>query len=162
MQFDIASLFHINVVTALVACATFFVGYRSYRVSADKLKLDLYDRRWAIYKAALASYRSEYLADDQSKEIEDNLILAVRESQFLFDPRDGVYDALEDIRNDLRIVRVNLASFTGAQVKEEVAADKLHAPTRIEANLKLLECRMSPYLAFQRRGSDAIWLSDRR
>ncbi|MBJ7533272.1 hypothetical protein JDN40_04015 [Rhodomicrobium vannielii ATCC 17100] len=87
--------------------ATFFVAYSQMRIASAKARLDLYNRRFAIYICALEYYL--ILSNDASEaEIKEKTISftkASRESIFLFDPIDGIGQTMHDIMQDGSIIR---------------------------------------------------------
>ena len=95
----VAGFLYENLVPAIAALAALL----AWRVARDKLKLDLYDRRFAIYDAALDYYflRTGHhtSSDPETRErIERKCIKACREARFLFDERSGVVPALDRVR----------------------------------------------------------------
>lgn len=89
----------IPILTVLVACATFVVGYSQMRIASAKVKLDLYERRFNVYISALDFYRAFYKKEPQ--EVEKcmlELIRSCRESKFLFKEEDGIYEILTKIK----------------------------------------------------------------
>ncbi len=87
----------------LIPAGAAIAAFLAWRVARDKLKLDLYDRRFAIYDAALDFY---FLKDGQHatsdpetvERIKRKCIKACREAQFLFDRSSGVVEALDRVR----------------------------------------------------------------
>ena len=87
----------------LIPTGAAIAAFLAWRVARDKLKLDLYDRRFAIYDAALDYY---FLKDGQHagsdpetiERIKRKCIKACREAQFLFDESSGVVQALNRVR----------------------------------------------------------------
>jgi hypothetical protein len=85
--------------TAVIAAGVGLISYQNWRVLKAKLKLDLYDRRFAVYVAALDCYQDAFKTSlPQVEERIGLLIRATRESIFLFDPRDGIVVLLGDLR----------------------------------------------------------------
>jgi hypothetical protein len=78
----------------------------AWAISKDKLKLDLYNRRFAIYDATMKLYQSVVSDIDDataSAEVIKGFILPFRESRFLFDTKDGVYQLLDVIRGQCNL-----------------------------------------------------------
>ena len=90
-------------VTALAGLMAAMAGFLTWRVAHQKLKLDLYDKRFAIYEAALDFYllKDGHLDSGDPKRVEDihrTFIRACREAKFLFDTASGVFEALDKVR----------------------------------------------------------------
>ena len=86
----------------LIPAGAAIAAFLAWRVARDKLKLDLYDRRFAIYDAALDFY---FLKDGQHassdpetvERIKRKCVRASREARFLFDESSGVAKALDRV-----------------------------------------------------------------
>lgn len=116
-------------VSAAVAC----FSYHQWQIAEQKLRLDLYNRRFAIYEKIVSFYRHYILSaswDGFTKEQQDRmtteLTLATRESRFLFNADDGVLAALEKFTNEVNGTRSQI----------------------LEGILESVEDKMSPYLNF--------------
>ena len=59
------------IIAGIVAC----IAYQQYEINRQKLKLDLYDRRFKIYSAAIALVRfaSEPFPDERYKDITEKI-----------------------------------------------------------------------------------------
>src|SRR5690606_31368900 len=71
--------------TPTVAILGSFIAYRQWRLAQNKLKLDLFDRRYSVYKAAhslLASIMTSGKAKDDDLY---KFLLATREAKWLLD-----------------------------------------------------------------------------
>lgn len=77
------------------------VGIFNLAATSAKLKLDLYNRRFKIYEDVLALYQVMYDDWDTKKveALERAMIRSLRESKFLFDSRDGIYDVILKFKN---------------------------------------------------------------
>jgi len=85
-------------IAAFVACMIWFQVY----TAIEKLRLDLYDRRFEIYTKTLDWYQA-VLRFDRSTQGEYNVfeksfIKVFRESLFLFDNDSGIYELLKDMQ----------------------------------------------------------------
>ncbi len=78
------------------------ISFGQYRIAQDKLKLDLYNRRYAIYDA-LQTLRIELARHDFTQTEADAMLrqysFRIREAQFLFQEKDGIMETLEQIRD---------------------------------------------------------------
>lgn len=85
----------------VLSFVTGVVGIFNLAATSAKLKLDLYNRRFKVYEDVLALYQVLYDDWDDKKfeGLERVMIRSLRESKFLFDPKDGVYDVILKIKN---------------------------------------------------------------
>jgi len=128
------------------------------KIASSKARLDLYNKRFAIYTTALEYYQALWgKTDTPIKVCEANMIKAFRESKFLFKSSDGIYETLEKIKDAG-------AMATGIKdrieiMEKEVSADgrvltksrenRSAALQRFEDNLKTLEQQLEKYLRFK-------------
>lgn len=69
-----------------------------FKVASAKLKLDLYNKRFAVYESVLDLY--QYILEWDEEKIRPRMhkfIRAFRESKFLFDEKDGIYELINEI-----------------------------------------------------------------
>lgn len=81
-----------------VSLSVGFVAYSQMRIASAKAKLDLYNKRFAIYAAALDYYWALWNEQDSVTTLSPALTKAYRESQFLFAGADGIYETLGKIQ----------------------------------------------------------------
>lgn len=70
-----------------VSIGVLYVAYQQYRTNSNKLRLDLYDRRFGVYLKAIDFYGALTKFDSASPEhssLHMDFVRAVRESRFLF------------------------------------------------------------------------------
>jgi hypothetical protein len=84
-------------VAVIVSGATFSVALLQWKLAEQKLRLDLYNRRYEIYMAIYAFYTAliGWKGSDEDKAARDRFFKAKNEAQFLFSPESGV-EALYD------------------------------------------------------------------
>lgn len=134
-------------------------------VSAEKFRLDLYNKRLDIYIRTVKFYQDFFSPniDVDGKDFSEthrNFILAVRESQFLFDPKDGIYDLLEKLAKASFTIMANRDIPPGADPDTLIARHK----ASVEANnvwhfrLESLEGMMAPYLNYHYRTDPSFWV----
>ena len=91
--------------TIFISFGALLVSLLSFSIASERLRLDLYNKRFDIYVRTVKMYQA--LMKSNEDEISDSLladfILASREAQFLFGRNSGVYALL---------IRLNAASFT--------------------------------------------------
>jgi hypothetical protein len=122
-----------------------------------KLRLDLYDKRFAIFENTLAFHQAlagsaESLQAEPFKALQRDFIKSYRESQFLFDEDSGVFELMEKINLDaFKIVaaKVHSRELRGDQAVR-MAADGNDAYKAIEKSMADLERAIGPYIRFNR------------
>lgn len=94
-----------QVVTALAttAIAVFvaWIGYRQWKTNQEKLRLDLYNRRFDIFVRVLDYYQDIFAASSDIEthlQIRQKFIRAVRESRFLFPQSSSIHRHLEEMQ----------------------------------------------------------------
>ncbi len=75
------------------------VSALSLAATSAKLKLDLYNRRFKIYEDVLALFQTVYRDwnEEESTPLAHAMIRSFRESKFLFDKEDGIYEVISQI-----------------------------------------------------------------
>lgn len=91
----------ISITTILISVATFTIAYSQMRIASAKTKLDLYNKRFNVYATALDYFHATWdQPHEKIKERGNQFNKSYRESQFLFEPSDGVYEALGKIKQN--------------------------------------------------------------
>jgi hypothetical protein len=85
--------------TPIVGLIAVYIAYQQYSTAKNKLRLDLYNRRFEIYASALEFYHAllGYSNTTNFEVTQGRFIKAYRESQFLFDKNSGVYCILNEM-----------------------------------------------------------------
>jgi len=87
-----------SIATVLISMATFSVAYSQMKIASAKTKLDLYNKRFSIYISAMEYYHAASNEPyEKIKERGNQFTKFYRESFFLFEPSDGVYETLGEI-----------------------------------------------------------------
>lgn len=87
--------------TFMVGLASALIGIGTLSLATAKYRMDLYNRRLAIYLAALDLYR--VTMDDDAEATRKsylNFITSMREAQFLFSARSRIEPLLERLRDE--------------------------------------------------------------
>lgn len=96
----------VSVVGGVVGLIALTVAWSQMRIASAKTKLDLYNKRFNVYLAALEYY--QYAHSDKRVELKqkaEKLTHAYRETKFLFNSKDGIYETLGKIQKGAGIVR---------------------------------------------------------
>jgi hypothetical protein len=148
----------------LVAAVAVYISFRQWRTADDKLKLDLYNRRFAIYLAALEFYQTMVGHDAEKGEIVANgFVKYYRESQFLFAKEDGIFDQLKQIQDECtKMLSYNRENAKpekdrNAEFLRELHRHQMNCIITIPSLLTALETKLEPYLNFRAAKSPSIW-----
>ena len=124
----------IAVTPIIISAAVGFFVWAQAKTAREKLRLDLYNRRLAIYERVVTFYRHNILSvkwENFSQAEVDKMItdltLATRESRFLFKEGDGVLALLEKFTESVN------------------STDRVDS---LEHLLESIEDKMAPYLNF--------------
>lgn len=142
----------ISILTVLVACSTFVVGYSQAKIASAKVKLDLYERRFNVYISALNFCRAFYTKEpEEIKEYMFELVRSCRESKFLFKEEDGIYEILNTIKEtgDLFNSYTAYVKSNGILDLNNPYKEALKNAEIFEKNLKDLEEKIKPYIQFK-------------
>ncbi|EIK94201.1 hypothetical protein PMM47T1_23347 [Pseudomonas sp. M47T1] len=148
---------YLSVAAAFISLATFIVGYSQMKIASAKTRLDLYNKRFEVYKAALDYHNAIWFGDyEKVKNVGDGFIKYYRESKFLFEKESGVYAILEQMKNSGAMVRgamqQELLRIAGAHDNADQLGPLSEACTKarngFEALLEKLEDEMEEYLKF--------------
>jgi len=87
----------------IISIAVALIGCFQYRINKHKFRLDLYNRRFAVYEKALSFFQAYYYSDDQAKlnDCTKEFIRFYRESVFLFGLESDVYKTLTELKDTL-------------------------------------------------------------
>lgn len=143
----------ISGIVAVIGLATLVVAWSQMRIASAKTKLDLYNKRFNVYLAALEYY--QYAYSDKRVELKqkaEKLTHAYRETKFLFNSKDGIYETLGRIQKGAGIVRAydecrrDGDFFTG---RERILAERNgDALLAMEKDILDLEDKLGKYLSF--------------
>ena len=145
-------------VQIIISLAVAFIALAQYKTNNNKLRLDLYNRRFAVYDKTLAYYQVCYSRDSNNealREIATDFVRAYRESFFLFGRESAVYKALTEIKDTFGF----LGQFDAKFKSEPNNKDELRAWSEIKASkpdptklMESLEQALTPWLDFQKIG----------
>jgi len=146
----------LSLATIAVSITVGLVAYSQMRIASAKVKLDLYNKRFAIYAAALDFYLALWNEHDSVGKLAPALTRAYRESQFLFAGIDGIYETLGRIQQhgfkakhyleEIRTTETPPHGATGsAYLQRKRRSEEL---SKYEKELKNLEHQIAQYLAF--------------
>ncbi|MGO1073186.1 hypothetical protein [Lysobacter sp. CA199] len=79
------------IVALLVACLAAWIAYRQYRTARNKLKLDLFDRRFLVYEAARKALTQAYGHGKLEPSQQFEYLSSVQAARWLFGPEVQEY-----------------------------------------------------------------------
>ncbi|MEN5200140.1 hypothetical protein ABE525_13020 [Pseudomonas wadenswilerensis] len=147
--------FYLSIAAALVSLAILTVGYIQMKIASVKVRLDLYSKRFNVYLSALSYHQAVWgkgNGDFYSNQTE--FIKCYRESRFLFEKKDGIYDALTKIKNCGGIIGVNHELEEDGRTLSGSNVDVHHercveARQNMTKELSKLEEQMAEYIDFK-------------
>ncbi len=80
------------------------IAFLQSRIARNKLKLDLFDRRFAVYDKTVLYYQAYHSSGSDPDAVSiaaGEFIRAYRESRFLFGPDSEVYKAMTKVKDTL-------------------------------------------------------------
>lgn len=147
--------------TAITAIATITIAIyvarisrRQWWTSKEKLRLDLYERRFDVYMRILDFYQAllAWEATPAQKQLQFPFIKAHLESRFLFPESSGVHEHLNDFHHhSFKIVNFDqLKPLAAADPKEfmKYANERQVSAAWILDSMSVLEKKLAPYLNF--------------
>lgn len=143
----------VSVVGGVVGLIALTVAWSQMRIASAKTKLDLYNKRFSVYLAALEFYQCAYSESREGQEEKANkLTQAYRESKFLFDAKDGIYETLGRIQEGGSAIRahdeIRKNPNSHLDMARKVFDKYMTALLDMEADIIALEDQLKNYLSF--------------
>lgn len=146
-------------VTSVIAFFGACVAYQQWNTNKNKLRLDLYNRRFEIYSNTITFF--QFLSSlpvgersDEFKKAHRDFIRSCRESQFLFSDESKVFEILEKIRSDsFKVIGLkenwgDISNSGDQEVLSKMVVASNSALADFDTAIKSLEKAMSKYLRF--------------
>ncbi|MDD2852823.1 MAG: hypothetical protein PHY09_13110 [Desulfuromonadaceae bacterium] len=135
---------------------------RQAKINEEKLRLDLYNRRFEIYSRALDYFQALVLYD-ASPELQTDLMIlrktfikSCEESQFLFEKKSGIYELLKEMHTK-SFERTGFKEISQQLAKTGAVDEVTNGFTKSEETLQWfsdatskLRDKMAPYLNFHK------------
>jgi hypothetical protein len=147
-------------ITALIALAVGVVAYQQWRIARDKLRFDIYQRRFTIFSNTLDFYSKVVFGDWKDDTSESTLthvrfFTSLHEAAFLFDPKDGVFTILNQLSlKAFHIIQMKKGILTSEMIGPELFLKEYEQFTEelawLDKNIPLLTERIAPYLNFHK------------
>ncbi|GAC1667509.1 MAG: hypothetical protein NVS9B4_23360 [Candidatus Acidiferrum sp.] len=143
----------------LVSVFVAWVACRQLKLGRDKLRLDLYERRFAVYERTLAFYHAligsaESLQSESFSQLHKDFIKSYRESQFLFKSDSGIFQLLGELHS--RAFNVTGFKEHGKELAGhpetlmKMNNDATEALSYFSTAIEQLENAIAPYLNFRK------------
>jgi hypothetical protein len=148
-------------IMVLIAAFVAWVAYQQWKTNKEKLRLDLYNRRFDIYAKTVSFYQALLDFDALNKagifsRLHKEFITAQRESQFLFDRSSGIFEILKDLHlATFKITgfKEHGEEFAGPGTQNEyqkMQKEMLNAYSQFEKSIEKLESKIARYLNFHK------------
>ena len=134
-----------------VALLAFVVSIGVFLVNREKVRLELFERRFSIYTGvleyALIFARSKY-TNIEKNELEEkllNCVKAFRQSKYLFNKNDRIYDCIHEIIKIISSIKKQFDERTTALTNPDTYINPLKT---LDPKIEELEELLTPYLYF--------------
>ncbi len=152
---------HVTVIFALIISGlALLASFFALVVNAEKLRLDLYNRRFDVFTKTIRVYHAlldleRSYRDGSFTELQNTFIISWRESQFLFDGKSGIFELLSQL-NDAIFVITGFKEHGESVFKSGDAEAFMRASNAATRSMnkwnnstERLEKAMAPYLNFR-------------
>jgi hypothetical protein len=134
--------------TNIIACIAVYIAWQQWQTNHHRLKYDLFDKRYSVYKAACEFLSSIQREGKSSQEAQDAFLSGTRCSKFLFGEEVAEYfdNILYSDAIDLETNQDILSDLEEGEKRTKCAKEIGEIKKRILAHGKKLEELCSPYL----------------
>ena len=140
----------VPVLTMLIAASVALIAYYQWKTNREKLRLDLYQRRFEIYLRVLDFHFAIWQQDEPKLDLlHVPFMKAFWESKFLFPEKSGIYDLLDEYNLRTSRVRVYRGQIPPrSDLTPEERAQLIKDEIWIKDCIGILEEKLGPYLNF--------------
>jgi hypothetical protein len=140
--------------TTIVAFYVAGISRRQWFTNREKLRLDLYDRRFKIYVQVMEFHKALVVWDgsEEQKKLVDPFIQASREAKFLFPEKSGVFSFLTEFSKHAFFI-TNFDKLKDLSSMDQKLFSK-HFEKRVDSvnwilqSMEPLEQKLGPFLNF--------------
>jgi hypothetical protein len=138
------------VATVIVAIYVGWISRQQSRTNQEKLRFDLYQRRFGIYLRVLDFHFAIWQQDEPKLALLHMLFMkAFWESKFLFPKESGIYDFLRDYNVRAARVRVSKSGIEPlGDITQEARAQLIEDKIWIKDCIDTLDEKLGPYMNF--------------
>ena len=143
---------------AAIAVAAVVVAGAQYLIAHNRLRLDLFDKRWEVY-LAVREFAAKALTTGEMPQDIGAFHSAVLSSEFLFD--ELVKTFLKDLHRNIfdKDWRARqLAHARNQEQRERLADGEMKAFQAIDEAYRGIAAKFDPFLSFSHVRKDRIWL----
>jgi len=140
----------VPVLTVLIGASVALIACYQWKTNREKLRLDLYQRRFEIYLRVLDFHFAIWQQDEPKLDLlHVPFMKAFWESKFLFPEKSGIYDFLDDYNLRTSRVRVYRSQIPPrSDLTPEERAQLIKDEIWIKDCIGILEEKLGPYLNF--------------
>jgi hypothetical protein len=143
--------YYISVLASLIAIIVACIGYQQHLLAKEKLKLDLFEKRFSVYKG-VQKFLSQIMQEgklnlDHLRELQK----ATQEAEFLFDAEIPKY--IGSIRSKalkLRAIQSKYENMPSGDEKDRLVDKEYTIFTELTNELPVLSKLFMPYLKFSK------------
>jgi hypothetical protein len=149
-------------ITTIMSGIALVISAFAFFVASEKLRLDLYNKRFEVYQRTVKFYMAMF-AEDKDPEalalLRRDFIIASREAQFLFSPKSGVYGLLVKLLKESTKItdRPKRPEGLVGQAAVDFAIEQSTGASSWNYGMEHLEVLIAPYLNYHRRPW-SVWL----
>ena len=140
-----------GILPLVLAGGVLYVAWQQWNTNRNRLKLELFDRRYEVFRAAVDIIdhvmREATIRDD---EIAERFIRASRYSEFLFD--DNVYNYLGELRDKLvrwRVLTRRLEAMPEGEERIEMVRKERELIEWLIEQIPVIRRKLKPFLKLQ-------------
>jgi hypothetical protein len=141
---------------SVIALVVAYLAYRQWRIAKQKLRLDLYAKRFAVFEIALHFYQDLLDGSGSSKEDQEMLhrqfITAMIECRFLFASNSGLKGLMEEMNKSAFVIKGSRDVLKTQGIPSEMfqeTMNRLHTEqASLEKKIQSIQTAMAPYLSF--------------
>ena len=142
---EIIKLFSYIILGVLVVA----IAYNQWIVAKNKLDLDLYNKRFEVYKDALTFYQ-DLIGDEPSRDIHRKFIISKEAAFHLFSDSRDIYDLLNEMHeNSAKVTGFkNLGNELDGSPEQKMTMynDSMQVLSWFDKSMPILRDKMSRYL----------------
>jgi len=140
----------VPVLTMLIAASVALIAYYQWKTNREKLRFDLYQRRFEIYLRVLDFHFAIWQQDEPKLDLlHVPFMKAFWESKFLFPEESGIYEFLDEYNLRTSRVRVYRSQIPPrSDLTPEERAQLIEDNIWIKDCIGILEEKLGPYLNF--------------
>lgn len=129
-----------------------YIAYQQFLVNKNKLKLDMYNKRFEIYTITLQFYQ-ELIADCATSETRKEFIKQKEAAKFLFSEDLSIYSLLNEMHEKsfkIKVFKSNRSELEKYPEQfDKVAKESLEVVNWLEVAIKELNTKLNKFLCFK-------------